>query len=470
MLPSSITRTKLQVLGMSLLLATSTLAAPSALGYSNDTSCKPNNDWFGSPVPNPPEGANSPFAFKDGKDLSTNCDFHQWSWNKFLYLTQPEKRAPGGLLMFGPGFWQVDNALKPYFAPWNDILNPTGLRPANVLILEDINQAGSNGVIYSKFGGTPVHYSIHVNDTYMKSAMSHPKADSKAEFAVGSVELKVAWMDIKALKQVYPKLDLAEHFYIRKAVYQKDNKYSGTGEVALVGMHVVGVVENHPEFIWATFKHKLSAPDYYSSEGKFKKNTAYLQQDKVVSNSHDLLFYRGGTEVQNAHLTYPASETTTNTFRLYQYGVPNGNPYIAGNNPELVGSQTQQAQDETNFNNITELNSLVNVKLEQNNPVWSNYFYAGSIWLSTLDYDFANGISGNIVGKKANAALRGSLAVANITMETYTQTSIDSDVTGSEPQIKSSNCFSCHGISAGESTMQVSHIYNSYLTLMQKSQ
>ena len=31
--------------------------------------------------------------------------------------------------------------------------------------------------------------------------------------------------------------------------------------VALIGLHVVGVVEDHPEFVWATFEHEDNAPD-----------------------------------------------------------------------------------------------------------------------------------------------------------------------------------------------------------------
>jgi hypothetical protein len=423
--------------------------------------CDVETGWFSENVPKPKEGPNSPFAYVNDKDQSTNCDFHQWSWNKFLYLTQSIK-ATGKLVMFGPGFWQVDNALKPYFEPWVDLLKPIDLMPSKHLILEDFNQAGfGKPIIYSKYSGLPVHFSIHVNDTFIKSVNSNLTADPNLEFSVGSTELKVAWIDVKDLQEVYKGVDLSKQFYIRTAIYKSDNKYSDPTEVAMIGMHVVGVVENHPEFIWATFEHTLNAPDYYVSGDKFKKSNAYLAQDKIVSSKDDYLLYRSNTKVKNAHLNYSTHEQFTNSFRLYQYGVPNGLPYTNNADNKFGASLEQQQRDEINFNNIAHLNNAVKKKLSQSNSVWSNYFYAGSVWLNTTDYNFSGGISGDIVGNKANKSLRGSLAAANMTMETYTQTF--SSINGSQPQIKAENCFACHGTKEGESTMQVSHIYKNYL-------
>ena len=30
--------------------------------------------------------------------------------------------------------------------------------------------------------------------------------------------------------------------------------------VALIGLHVVGQTDNHPEFLWGTFEHKMNSP------------------------------------------------------------------------------------------------------------------------------------------------------------------------------------------------------------------
>ncbi|MEC4621935.1 hypothetical protein VST04_27980, partial [Bacillus paranthracis] len=77
-------------------------------------------------------------------------------------------------------------------------------------------------------------------------------------------------------------------------------------------MHVVGVVENHPEFIWATFEHHASTPDYYGSTSAFKKITTAYDANKVLSDSDNFIFYRKNTTAGDANLSYPQGETTTN--------------------------------------------------------------------------------------------------------------------------------------------------------------
>ena len=45
------------------------------------------NDWFPhTQTPAPSEGKGSPFDVSS----TTNAIFHQWSWQKFLWLTKPE--------------------------------------------------------------------------------------------------------------------------------------------------------------------------------------------------------------------------------------------------------------------------------------------------------------------------------------------------------------------------------------------
>ena len=61
-----------------------------------------------------------------------------------------------------------------------------------------------------------------------------------------------------------------------------------SAKVALVGLHVVGVTVNHPEFLWGTFEHKLNTPQVpdntFSTSGSsstgytfYKANTAYAK-------------------------------------------------------------------------------------------------------------------------------------------------------------------------------------------------
>ncbi len=252
---------------------------------------------------------------------------------------------------------------------------------------------------------------------------------------MGSVEIKAAWLATDQLRALYTDKEIHANFYTRKAMIKADSKTISNTEVALIGMHVVGVVENHPEFIWATFEHHTSAPDYYGSPGTFKKVTTPYEKNKIVSSDDKFIFYRKNTTAGNANLSYPAEQTTTNTFRLYQFGVPNGAPYTN------VASSDQQTRDAENFNNIQVLNNSVKQGLTKHDSRWQHYFYAGSVWLSTQGYKFNEGISGNIVPPNANDKLRGSLALANITMETYTQTYGDPN---QNKRYSTNNCFACH--------------------------
>ncbi|WP_405633267.1 hypothetical protein [Pseudoalteromonas sp. Ld20] len=429
---------------------------PSHAQYTTSSSaCVAKKEWFKSPVIPPKEGKDSHFAFVDNEDKSSNCDFHQWSWQKFLYLTQVDKKT-NDLVMFGDNYRQVNNEMMPYFEPWNDLLNPTGFELSSQLILEDTTQAGSShGKIFTKYGNQPAYYSIHINREFIQSAAKNP-ITSGDEFAVGSVEIKAAWLATDQLRALYTDKEIHANFYTRKAMIKADSKTISNTEVALIGMHVVGVVENHPEFIWATFEHHTSAPDYYGSPGTFKKVTTPYEKNKIVSSDDKFIFYRKNTTAGNANLSYPAEQTTTNTFRLYQFGVPNGAPYTN------VASSDQQTRDAENFNNIQVLNNSVKQGLTKHDSRWQHYFYAGSVWLSTQGYKFNEGISGNIVPPNANDKLRGSLALANITMETYTQTYGDPN---QNKRYSTNNCFACHATSKGESTMEVSHIFKNFQKL-----
>ena len=56
-----------------------------------ETPCLSETSWFPhSQTPAPSEGKGSPFDVSE----TTNCIFHQWSWQKFLWVTKPEGDLP----------------------------------------------------------------------------------------------------------------------------------------------------------------------------------------------------------------------------------------------------------------------------------------------------------------------------------------------------------------------------------------
>jgi len=408
-------------------------------------SCNCEAGWFPhEQTPAPAEGDGSPFD----SSSTTNCIFHQWSWQKFLWATKP---LPSG---------------NPLFLDSLDIVTPEMERVSPQLgvklVLTSIAQAGPAGVLVSnpkvvpgKTAGDTVFYSIHVNKILFDKAIiaaseinSGKTPYSNLEtFPVGSLELKVSWISTASI----PKEKLGDYFITKAAVKNKAGQYEAKS-VALLGMHVVGVVKNHPEFIWATFEHKEMAPIYDWTN------------NSVTANDEKLL-YESGTDSGLKGITWDRTNKKPlvpgKAFVLYEYGVPK----VIETNDYMKTSQSEPV----NFNNIDFINKCVASKLKD---VFKNYFYNGSIWLDTdgmSPLDQAKAIvKRQISSVLPDSLARGSSNLANITMETYTQTFKDSIHKINAGNLV--NCFTCHqsqnfdktrGI--GKSPLYLSHIFESYL-------
>ncbi|MCC9061854.1 hypothetical protein [Flavobacterium piscisymbiosum] len=413
--------------------------------YANASadSCNCETSWFPhEQTPAPKEGDGSPFD----NENTTNCDFHQWSWQKFLWVTKP---LSGGNLFFLDSLDLVTPQMEP-------VAPQLGLK----LTLSSINQAGFSAVLRSnpKYNNAAaadtVYYSIHVNAllkdkaVLMASLINSGKlpVSNLETFPVGALELKVSWININAIA----KAQQQNYFTIKAAVQNSKGQYVEK-TMALLGMHVVGVVKNHPEFIWATFEHKDMAP-------------VYDKKTNSVTAANEMLFYEKGTSsgisgikwIRNA--TSPVVENKA--FILYEYGVPKN----LNTGDFMATSQAEPA----NFNNIEDINKCVASNLKD---VFKNYFYNGSVWLN-FDGVSSEGQKKAIVTRDIASALpdslaRGSVNLANITMETYTQT-FQKDL----HDINNSNlvsCFYCHQSAnfdksrPGNSPLFLSHLFGDYL-------
>ena len=125
---------------------------------TQESGCLCESSWFdGTRILPPNEGDTSVFA----DTSTTNCDFHQWSWQKFLYLTQvPEGES---LPYFLGDMMQV-----------NDVMAPVTQMDGK-LTLEAYQQAGGGGILSSNatYGETnTVYYSIHINTIFEDAALA----------------------------------------------------------------------------------------------------------------------------------------------------------------------------------------------------------------------------------------------------------------------------------------------------------
>jgi hypothetical protein len=239
--------------------------------------------------------------------------------------------------------------------------------------------------------------------------------------------------------------------------------------MALLGVHVVGVVKNHPEFIWATFEHQDMAPEYDWA--------ATTTSDVPVTSSTNMLFFDKNASATIDNIQYNPSVTpksAENVFSIFPHGIPRS----AGNN-FMSGTSQSNATNQSNLNHILDLNQCVVSNLSSSS-VWKNYFYNGSIWLNTDGLDHQQQVkmmvdSGyNIGNSQTGGSTRGSLAAFNITMETFAQCFGVNEI--NKMQASSlTNCLSCHTAKATiklsgtthngvTSPLYFSHIYRSLLS------
>lgn len=416
--------------------------------YAKNTgsNCVAPSIWFktvdGNRMTSPPnEGPTSPFA---NNATVTNCDFHQWSWQKFLWLTNDINGKP----LFLDQLIQVD-------ANGNRTPTDKGIE------LTAIDQASSTST-YSDILKTPfdpshtVYYSIFLDDSFYSTmqkyapiAKTNPAAVKDVTFPVGALELKASWIDASALKN-------PDDYFITSGVINNVQI-----PVALLGIHVVGVVENHPEFVWATFEHENLAPKY-----DWSKATA--TSDAPVTSSVDYPFFSKGTTATIDNIT-SGNGSYTNVFSVYEYGTP-----VQKNAANQKVFMKTSQDGEENFNHINEINKSVKGQLS---GVWNNYFYNGSIWIDTEGYnttqqqaELLNSKSYHLSDSKPGDLTRGSVAEYNITMETYVQVSFD-NLPNPMPIHQQNagnlvNCFSCHNASGNNnnlSPLYLSHVFTRHI-------
>ncbi|WP_255427906.1 hypothetical protein [Xanthomonas sp. SS] len=355
---------------------------------------------------------------------STNCDFHIWSWNAFLWLTQDVGGQPRFLTMTTDGVGGVADG----------VLDPLIGRAQQARTVELIDQAGPDGVLVDR-NGRAVYYSIHSNDVFGQFIANNGLQDPKklrafnpdTAFPVNSMTLKAAW------RVVQPGEDVST-FYTRQAQIAKlgmrKGKIVATGDtetqtVALVGFHIGGTVNGHPEMIWATFEHQANAPDLPQPMEK-------MQPNDIVSGK-DWTFYQANTPLKQCNLNAAGSgaltlnaqtqtlSPVTQVCRMVPYG---------GEKPCPPGAT------DCNIPNIMSMNTSVQSQL---NDVWKNYFEVGAIWFNQLDAlqpncTFQPGSSLECVPPdKTSPLLTGSMRLSNSTIETFTQVQSTQD-----------NCFACH--------------------------
>lgn len=367
--------------------------------------CASDPSWF--PHAQTPEPDNQGFS------SSSNCEFQQWSWQMFLWLTQNVNGQPRFLSFTSPfSLLGMEN-----FGMVPKMRTNTSAESFNEYL-----QAGTDGVLVDQQGHA-VYYSQYLDDTFTQFIVTNKLTDPSVvrqfnpttNFPIGAIELKAAW------KVVQPGDKTGDMFTMDGKINKLANKdgkividpsQTQTVKLALVGFHIGGVVNGHPEMIWATFEHLRNAP-----------NVPANATPSTLISDKNWTFYKAKTPYKNCNLNLIATNKlvlnekaqtlspVTQVCRQYQFG----------NDPSSTDPNILQ-----NDQNIASLNKDVLSHLDKKD-VWSNYSQVGAIWFAAF-----NGLKPNMA-LDTDAILTGSVKLSNSTIETYTQV-----------QSTMNNCFRCH--------------------------
>jgi hypothetical protein len=439
--------------------------APTALVA--ESSCTAPDEWF---VDN-----KTPQVAEDFKvPTDDECNFYKWAWQSFLWLTQSDKGVSPN-----PRFMSFKTSNELFQHPNGErvqlIVSPTETADKKKLMsltvrtspssaggnvsAVAIEQAGSQGVLVDQ-NHRCLYYGIHVNDRFVRFINDELKltdpekikdVDPKKQFPPGCLELKSSWRAL-ADEERKPenRKNLEERFFITEAVVptlftdsdgriKADPKRPRQETVALVGLHVVGTIVDHPEFIWASFEHVDNSPVLKDQ---------HLPQNQAVDNTRGYTFYAMGTT--RLHCNKNPVNTSVDPLKLADEDKQTLNPIV---NVFRQFNSGENGVDEDE--DVRKLNESVHGKLKANLDVWKNYALSGAVWLKNPAASFAEN------KQFADDVLAGEAKLSNSTMETFTQ-------------IGKANCFSCHQTASeivGGKTLpgmriKVSHVIrNAYLPI-----
>lgn len=385
-------------------------------GSASVTPCLANPKWISSPNP--------PLEIGNGVPVGdeTNCQFQQFAYQWFLALVQPSPTVSGERVfetfrVYQPGQKnQCNTARVSGKAAAAKALFVRTLKKDDAsvepVLPEDIKQATGEALYDQK--GNVVFYNILYNDTECQA--------TSAGFQPNTIEIKTSW------RIMNPRDPSLSSYYVMTAVIPSISPQPLT--LAMVGFHLVTNTKNHPEFVWATFEHKSNAPDCTNPQAAPATGWSFLSSSCAQCLT-------GQCPTQCSFNTGIESKSLT--------GTPNEvcRVYRDGTDP---GSTTGGNDNDTNRANIDMLNTqLVGpagflTALPASNPlaVFKNYYMVGSLWTD-----------GGVASTTPNAQ-RGSLELANLTMETFFQQA-------------NQNCFTCHGYNP-QKPLDVSHIVDGLIS------
>lgn len=397
----------------------------------------------------PPEGRILPAQEND-------CAFYNLSWQSFLFATRNVSSKSGNkpaFLAYEP-FEQVFGIqATPTFSKL--ALNDPSDSHEPPILNGGFRQAGEMAAILVDQNHNPIFYSIHINQTFADFVRTHklnqlsnllklPGAGgipADLEFPPGALELKAAWKIVEAHEN-------PDDYYTMQArvpvLENQADEVVATGKtrtvrVALLSLHVVGVIEDHPEFIWATFEHADAQGNRnLAPAAKTHPGTSPQLIDQIAGHYP---LYRPGTPASLANRlpdqqlidakTQKFPEATS-VYRVF---------------PASIQDQTEEDFAVTTLND--NIGKLFN-SADPNQTDWRrNYRMVGANWLDDPASNQPNGdfkadrSFENAADPDAKLVMAGEDSLSSMAMESFTQT-------------PGTTCLSCHNTLSKQVSRSVS--------------
>lgn len=390
-------------------------------------SCSADKSWVTSPSMPTEVKKSAPH----GK--SNFCDFYQFSWQSFLYLTSPALSSTTRR-----NYQVVDK--YPILEVSNDRSHPVNSCDEsiseNVLFIRTqksiahdsdftlpkiIGQAGDDAVIYDQ-NKNVVYYEVQ----FSRNLCNVGKIQSQKNFPSGTTEIKTSWKVLTSGEE-------KDFFTINANI----DGAKGEQTLGLIGFHLAVATKDHPEFVWATFEHKKNVPDCTNPQTTPASGWPFTSERcalalRAGNNPLDIIQCKFNIAEAGKKLT----GTPTEICREYAHGTDVNDPN-ATENLDDIKDINKQLVGENGY--LTDMDS--------SNPmaVFKNYFIVGALWVS------------NIQKPSSIKNQRGSLRLANTVSETTYQ---DVDLKAGFV----SNCFGCHHYKVPSSntlpSSRLSHIFD----------
>jgi hypothetical protein len=401
--------------------------------------CAASADWLSNPQNAPKEIT--------GTGQRTICQFHQFSWQTFLALmNQPQGAAERAFedeknfpLLLAKGENSCgENAVQSRLfvrtvkddnGPHDDFILP-----------ERIDQAAktNEATIYDQ-NGNVVFYEVRFSRT-----ACDPQIDKM--FPDGTTELKVSY-------RVITEAEKSSYVWINPEVTEMVDGKPKTEKklLGMIGFHLMRSTPEHPEFIWASFEHKQTAPECQSAAAANAPAWTFTSQPCAAQLPNSVDPKLCNFNLADTHTALSGGKPTQ-ICKVYHAGSKPGD-FLFDQNVAAIDSLNAQ---------LTGPDGMLAKLSGSSLSVLQNYQLIGSLWL--IDPKLPSQQPGKPTTDTSNQV--GSLQLANPTMETTFQqfkVAANGDATpvgytGNKDLQPAANCFFCHRYEPGFN-VKTSHIF-----------